>query len=256
MKLASPVLLIAAVIVPQLGFAADPELAGHWKLDDKGGGTVLDSSAAKNPGKIVGQPDRTTGKFGGALSFNGKDNYVDIPNSKNLDQIQLGSYAVAAWFKPEVVPPGTDDAANDASFGIVMKTGWHEGLSYNHQKQFTFHHWLAGAADPVWTGIGTWEDEYEPGQWYHLVGVVDQQERVVKIFVNGELKRSSDPWDNGSKSRDYEQETWKIGVAGPGNEQYAWYAKGAIGDVRIYKGAMTEAQVKALFTTSAKGPEK
>jgi hypothetical protein len=256
MKIASSALLIAALLVPQPGFAADPELAGHWKLDDKGGGTVVDSSAAKNPGKIVAQPGRTTGKFGGAFTFNGKDSYVEIPNSKDLDQIQNGSYSIAAWFRPEIVPPGTEDTANDAEYGIVIKTGWHEGLSYNRHKQFTMTHWIRGDTDPVWNGIGTWEDEYAPGEWYHLVGVVDQNERVVRIFVNGELKRTSDPWNKGAKTRDYEQHTWKIGVAAPGSDQYAWFAKGAIGDVRIYKGALTDGQVKALFDSSAKGEAK
>ncbi|MDZ4688854.1 MAG: LamG domain-containing protein [Planctomycetaceae bacterium] len=256
MKIASLGLLAVAVFVPQFGFSADPELAGHWKLDDKAGNTALDSSAAKHAGKFFGEPGRTTGKFGGALAFNGKDSYVDIPNSKDLDQIQNGSYAIAAWFKPEMVPPGTTETANDAEFGIVLKGGWHEGLSYSRNKQFTMHHWLAGDADPVWNGIGTWEDEYQPGEWYHLVGVVDQKDRVVKIFVNGELRNTTEPWTSGAKSRDYEQQTWKIGVAAPGSDQYAWYAKGAVGDVRIYKGALTEEQVKSLYKAGANGTAK
>jgi hypothetical protein len=78
----------------------------------------------------------------------------------------------------------------------------------------------------------------------------------VRIFVNGELKKKSDPWNKAAKTRDYEQQTWKIGVAAPGSDQYAWFAKGAIGDVRIYKGALTDGQVKALFDASAKREAK
>ena len=90
----------------------------------------------------------------------------------------------------------------------------------------------------------------------HVVGVVDQKERLVKIFVNGVLKRTSDPWNDGAKSRDYEQQTWKIGVAAPGSDKYAWFAKGAIDDVRIYKEALTEDQIKALYNAGASGKEK
>lgn len=248
-------LLFAAVLAPRIGLSAEPQLAGHWKLDDSGGDTVVDSSAAKNHGQAVAHPGRTKGKIGGAFAFNGKDSYVEIRNSKDLEKIQDGSYSIAAWFQPEIVPPGTKDAANDAEFGIVIKTGWHEGLSYNRHKQFTMAHWLKGDAEPVWHGIGTWEDEYQPGQWYHVVGVVDQKERVVKIFVNGVLKRTSDPWTEGAQARDYEQQTWKIGVAGPGNDQYAWFARGAIDDVRIYKEALTEEQVKSLYSAGASGKE-
>lgn len=248
MKILSHFVLLAALLASQTGLSAEPPLAGHWKLDDKSGDTVLDSSTAKNHGKAVSQPNHATGKMGGALAFNGKDNYVEIPTSKDFEKIQDTSYAIAAWFKPEIVPPGTEDTANDAEFGIVMKTGWHEGLSYNRNKQFSMTHWLKGATEPVWNGIGTWEDQYEPGEWYHIVGVVDQKERVVKIFVNGELKKTSDPWSAGAKARDYEQMTWKIGAAAPGNNQYAWFAKGAIDDVRIYKDSLTDDQVKALYS--------
>jgi hypothetical protein len=233
-----------------MSVCAEPELVGHWKLDDRDGGTALDSSTAKQHGKVMGQPGRAAGKHGGAFLFNGKDTYVEIPPTTVLDKVQEGSYSIAAWFKPEIVPPGTVETANDHEFGIVIKTGWHEGLSYNRNKQFVMAHWLAGGADSVWHGIGTWDAEYEPGSWYHLVGVVDQSERVVKIFVNGDLKQTSDPWPSGTRSRGYEQETWKFGVGGPGNEQYAWFAKGAMDDVRIYKGALSESQVMVLYKSS------
>lgn len=248
-------LVMITCLAPQMGFSAEPELIAHWKLDETKGGTVADSSPHRIEGKIAGEPGRVAGKIDGALAFNGKS-WVELPNSKTLDSIHSESYSIAAWFKPEIVPPGTEDAANDAQFGIVMKTGWHAGLSYSHNKQFTMTHWLKGDTDPTWNGTGTWEDEYEPGQWYHLVGIVDQQERTVQIYVNGVLNKTSEPWAAGTKSFDYGDQTWKIGVAAPGSEQYAWYTKGAIDDVRIWKGALTAEQVKALYTAGTKAPQK
>jgi hypothetical protein len=256
MKILFHILVFVAVLVPCVGWAAEPPLAGHWKLDDAEGEAVLDSSEAKNHAKAVARPGRTAGKNGGAFTFNGKDSFVEIPNSKDLDKIQHGNYAIAAWFKPEIAPPGTDATANDAEFGIVIKTGWHEGLSYNRSKQFIMTHWLTAGVEPVWNGIGTWEEEFAPGQWYHVVGVVDQKERVVKVFVNGELKGTTEPWTDGAKARDYEQQTWKIGAAGPGNDQYAWFARGAIDDVRIYKEVLTDEQIKALYNMGATGKDK
>jgi hypothetical protein len=247
------ILCLATVLVTRASWSAEPRLVGHWKLDDTTGDTVVDSSASKSHGKAVAQPGRTQGKIGGAFTFNGKDSYVEIANSTAVDKVQGGSYSIAAWFKPDIAPPGTEDTANDSEFGIVTKTGWHEGLSYNRNKEFIMTHWLAGDVDPVWNGIGTWGDPNEPGKWYHLVGVVDQQERVVKLYVDGVLKATSDPWSDGAKSRDYEQQTWKIGVAGPGNDQYAWFAKGAIDDVRMYQDALTDDQVASLFRSGTSG---
>ncbi|HYG74529.1 MAG TPA: LamG domain-containing protein [Planctomycetota bacterium] len=233
-------------------FAGEP--VAHWKLDEKEGDSVADS-VNKNNGKVTGTPGRTAGKVGGALSFNGKDTYVEIPNSKELENVQEGSYSVSAWFKPENAPPGTDDA-NDAQYAIVVKTGWHLGLHYGNEKKFMHTHFLKGDTDAVWAGVGTWDTEYEPGSWYHVVGVVDKDARVAKIYVDGELKGTSQEWDEKAVTKEYEQSTWKIGAAAPGAQKWAWNAKGSIDDVRIYASALTDDQVKALYDAGAAGKEK
>lgn len=241
------------VLVSAAGFAAEPVLVGHWKLDEKEGDTVVDSSSSKNNAKAMGAPARVDGKAGGALSFDGKKQHIEIPNSKELEKIQMGSYAIMAWFKSENVPPGATDEANDSQYGIVLRTGWHEGLTYTKEKKFMFTHWLKGDAGPAWAGIGTWDTEYEPAEWRHVVGVVDKEARVAKIYVDGELKGTTEAWDEKAVANDYEQITWKIGSGRPGAETYAWGAKAAIDDVRIYASALTDEQVKAIFdsTTAA-----
>jgi hypothetical protein len=72
-----------------------------------------------------------------------------------------------------------------------------------------FEHWLGGPKpeEPEWKGAGTWDAEYEPGQWYHVVGVVDQSGGSTKIYVNGEMANSDD-WPAKSKARDYGTKTW------------------------------------------------
>src|SRR6186713_455051 len=109
MKILQYALILGFLFVPQVSVSAEPPLAGHWKLDDKEGDAVSDSSGGKNDGKAVSQPGRTMGKIGGAFTFNGKDSYVEIPNSKDLEKINAGPYSVAAWFEPEIAPPGTED---------------------------------------------------------------------------------------------------------------------------------------------------
>lgn len=254
MKLA----FVAVLLGISLAFAAEPTLVGHWKLDEKEGDKVADSSPSKNDAKAMHEPARVEGKAGGAFSFDGKKQYVEIPNSKDLEKIQMGSYTLSAWFKAENAPPGTTDEANDSQYGIVLRTGWHEGLTYTKEKKFVFTHWLLGNDGmPAWTGIGSWDTEYEPGQWHHVVGVVDTTARVAKIFVDGELKGTTDAWDEKAKAKDYEAAiTWKIGIGNPGSPSYAWPAKGAIDDVRIYSNALTDEQVKALFDAAGKEKEK
>lgn len=234
-------------------FAQDPpkDLAGHWKFDDdKASTSAADSSGRGQAGKLVAGPAWTDGKVGGALQFDGKA-YVEIPNSPDLENVQESNYTLAGWFKPENTPPGTE-ADNNAGYAILIKTGWHEGLRYTNEQKFTFDHWLQGD-EPQWAGAGTWEETYEPGKWYHVVGVLDRASGATKIYVNGELVNSNTEWTANSATREYGKTTWKIGIASPGAEQWAWPARGAIDDVRIYTRALSDEEVKALYKAGSEG---
>lgn len=229
-------------------FPASSDLVGHWKLDDDKTGTVAaDASGRGANGKLVGDAKFGAGKAGGALQLDGKGGHVEIANSDDLDKVQEGSYSLAAWFKAEDVPAGKD-AENNQSYGIVLKTGWHLGLSYTNDKKFTMTHWIATdkPLEPQWVGAGAWDQDYEPGEWYHLVGVVDRAAGTVKLYLNGEEKGAGEFAANAA-ARKYEKTTWKIGVGNPGADQYAWPAKGLVDDVRIYNKALGAAEVKGLY---------
>ena len=236
-------LKLAAVALFALLCLPDDALVLHLKFDDQ----KVDEGA-----KAVGKVDFAEGKKGGALKLDGTG-HVEVANSDVLDKVQAESYTVMAWFKPESVPSGTE-SANDARFGIVIKAGWHTGLSYNNEKQFVMEHWLspaAGSEEPVWAGAGTWEDSSDAGKWYHVAGVVDRKAGATKLYLNGELKNSAD-WEAGKASRDPGKQPWRVGIASPGAEKWGWPAKGLIDDVRIYKKAISDAEIAAIFKDAGK----
>jgi hypothetical protein len=223
--------------------AKDESLVLRLKFDDQ----KVDEGA-----KAVGKVEFAEGKVGGALKLDGTG-HVEVANTDALDKLQADSYTVMAWFKPESVPPGTE-SANDARYGIVIKAGWHTGLSYNNEKQFVMEHWLAPAAgseEPVWAGAGTWEDSSDAGKWYHVAGVVDRKAGATRLYLNGELKNSAD-WEAGKASRDTAKEPWRVGIASPGAQKWAWPAKGLVDDVRLYKKALSDAEIAAIYKDSTK----
>jgi len=80
----------------------------YYAFDEGAGSTATDSSGNGRNGTINGAT-WTTGKFGGALNFNGTSNYVSTP-SLNYDEI-----SVSAWFYRNSV----DTVDPDTIFG-----GW------------------------------------------------------------------------------------------------------------------------------------
>jgi hypothetical protein len=107
------------------------------------------------------------GKIGKGLKFDGA-RYVRIPNNNDLEKLQQGSYSISLWFKPAELPQGQGEEPS-SQFGLVVKRGYHEGLTFSSQGQFLMTHWLAKGPTAAVAVSG---DTYEPGQFHHVVGVV------------------------------------------------------------------------------------
>jgi thiol-disulfide isomerase/thioredoxin len=230
----------------------ETDLLVHLKFDEREGALAADASGYGQAGTAAGGPRWVEGRIGGALEFDGKDDVVELPDTPSLRDVQEGSYTVAAWFKPANLPPGTQDGANDETYGIVNKTGWHLGLAYNHEGIFTMHHFLAGEKPDGgrWAGAPLWQEKVEPGRWVHVAGVVDRAAGRTRIYLDGEMRSEGEPFAPTAAARAYGNETWKIGNAGPGAQTYGWPAKGAIDDVRIYKKALGGEEVRALYKSA------
>ena len=68
-------------------------LVGWWKFDETDGNIAYDSSGNGNDGNLTNGPTWTEGKIGGALSFDGVDDHV------NLGNVLSSSYTKGAWVK-------------------------------------------------------------------------------------------------------------------------------------------------------------
>jgi len=73
-------------------------LLAHWKLNETEGTTTADASANEKDGILKNMDDASwvPGKFGNALSFDGTDDFVDLP----LDiPISSAKGTVSMWVK-------------------------------------------------------------------------------------------------------------------------------------------------------------
>lgn len=91
---------------------------GIWLFDEGNGNTVEDSSGTGNDASIEGGANWVNGKFGKALSLDGKDDYVEIPHDDSL--MVGGEHTIALWVKLDKPPGG--------GMGVVTKDDWAPGF--------------------------------------------------------------------------------------------------------------------------------
>ena len=86
------ILLLASILsIWTQNIAAQQPLGmvSYWKFEEDNGTTAYDS-VGSNDGTLVNSPTWTTGIIDGALSFDGVDDFIEVPYSSTLD---IGTYS-------------------------------------------------------------------------------------------------------------------------------------------------------------------
>jgi hypothetical protein len=161
----------------------DSSVIGLWHFNDGSGETAMDSSTNNNHGSLEPSgPSWTTGLVGGALEFDGTDNYISIPDSDSLDIID--EITVEFWVYH-----------NDASLIGIEKnyltkhsTSTLSGFALtryfiDNKVYFQMGNGAQWAAVNVYTASNVVS---QPNKWYHIAGTYDGYE--ANIYVDGVLE--------------------------------------------------------------------
>ncbi|MHC4464011.1 MAG: LamG-like jellyroll fold domain-containing protein, partial [Planctomycetota bacterium] len=199
-------------------YPSDESLVAHWKFDDGSGPTAIDS-AGINHGILKGDSTWTTGRIGGALSFDGDEDYVSLAPIAALAGDTL---TAQAWIR-------VDNSGVTWSPILVQHNSSNEGYFLGvSSDRFSFY--LIGGS--VVYAISP--DAINVDQWYHVSGTNDGSD--LKIHVDGSLKASMSSVD-------------LIGVDDPnayiGYDDGSSYS-GLIDDVRIYNRPLTEGEFQDI----------
>ncbi len=125
------------------------ELVGWWRFDEGSGTVAHDTSGNDNDGTFNGDPQWVAGFIGGALEFDGVDDYV---TTEDLDLTE--SFTLTFWMRPSSIP-----------------SGWHSVVMKEYDYGFEFDgNSLLGR---VGNGAGGWGATVtttisEPAIWYHV----------------------------------------------------------------------------------------
>jgi concanavalin A-like lectin/glucanase superfamily protein/Big-like domain-containing protein len=192
-------------------------------FDEATGTTATDSSGASNPGTINGPTRSTTGKFGGALSFDGVNDIVTVADSNSLDL--TAGMTLEAWVRPSVITGWRTVLMKERTGGLVY------ALYSNGDTNRPNAHAFIGSTEFDTRGTA----QVAANVWTHLAATYDGLN--LRLYVNGTQTASRALTGNMVTS------TGALRIGG-NNIWPEWFA-GLIDEVRVYNKALTATEVAA-----------
>ena len=216
--------------------ASPKDLIWHYSLDETTGDKVTNTVDETGLGKIKGNSHWTTGRFSGALRFDG-ETHIDLGDSAAFERTDPFSYG--AWVFPNgngAVIARMDDAR--------AYRGWDVYVTGEHVEVHMIHHWPDNAIHKKA------KERLKPDQWTHVFVTYDGSSKAdgFRIYFNGKPQAVN-------VTRD--QLTATIKTVKPlhiGRRNPSGYFQGVIDDVRIYNRKLTAWEVAILAGTDPVAP--
>jgi len=219
------ILLVVLVLGIQSSHA---DMVSHWSFNERSGSTAYDSDGI-NHGTIYGA-QWTTGLVGGALSFDGEDDYVNCGNDASTafssgDSFTLEAlvqYSGLSTFGAIAARHDDSSATFNYAFGIANNK-----LVFVGDQAHVGSYWLRSDIDLL------------ENQWYHVAGVYDRGSMAV--YVNG-LEHGTALFTYGG-SADLAAD-FVIGNTGhwPGYDDNRYF-DGLIDELMLYDEALTSDEI-------------
>lgn len=195
------------------------------------GTTVIDSSGNGNDGNVIGPTFVTNGKFDGAFSFDGSNDYLNVPSTPSLENLSTLTYA--AWIFP--TKGGNREIFSKARSYHEMRIG---GTAPGMYLRGCIEASGGFACSTSSNGL------IAPNTWQFVAMTYDNGgDRTVHLFVNGaEVTYSSQLTASGSIASDAAS-TQNIGRRSNGDR----YFGGKLDEVAIWNRALSSTEIAGLF---------
>ncbi|MFC1712472.1 LamG domain-containing protein [Candidatus Poribacteria bacterium] len=210
-------------------------MVAMWTFDEDEGAEVSDLSGNNHHGVVNGGVEWTDGgKFGGALSFNGIDGWVEVPSYTSSPEM-----TVMAWVYIDNL---------DGKRSIVEKYDWVAGKGSFLLRAYTD----ATARITRIYGAQSLPFAVSPSivktqEWIHLAGTIDRES--ITLYMNGEeVGADKMPDSDGILASDA---TLVLGTIGD-NHNNNWFA-GFMDEVAIFDEAVSEGVIERIVKFGLQG---
>jgi hypothetical protein len=219
-------------VLPPVKVVAEPGLIGRWRFDEGAGLLARDCSGRGHDAEVSG--DWGESDAGAWLAADGNPRAAVIPDAKHL-HFGNDDFTLAWWVKVDA------HGARLLGKEAFPENWWVINLLDNGRAELVLgegrgakHSVRAATTAPLATDA-----------WSHLVAVVDRHAGEVRWYVNGK-----------PDSRHRIPETMTSGIHGAGRDINIPSShkpfRGLIGDLRIYRQAITADRAQELFQENSK----
>ncbi|MHB9130008.1 MAG: LamG-like jellyroll fold domain-containing protein [Armatimonadota bacterium] len=161
---------------PMVSVSVNDSASAWWQFDETSGSTAADSSGHSNTGTPCYGADWTTGINGGALSFNGLNSRVTVPDVEAL-KYRGGNLAISCWININ---------STETSGANLLSKAWNDSGNYNYwlhidsANKLSFSLQIGCSGE---TGIEA-PTALAAATWYHVVATVDRQKHITLTVYN------------------------------------------------------------------------
>jgi fibronectin type 3 domain-containing protein len=222
-------LVAAALLVPATAKADTSGLVAAYGFEEASGTAVLDGSGNANTGTLAGPTRSASGRFGAALSFDGVNDVVNVPDATSLDATT--ALTLEAWVNPTAATNWRTVILKEQPAGMAY--GLYANTDTNRPSAHAYTSAEYGPA-PVATGA-----------WTHLAATYDGA--ALRLYVNGTQVSSRSL----SGAITISSGALRIG----GNAIWGEYFAGRIDEVRIYRRTLAPAEVQADMNQPVAGTD-
>jgi len=194
------------------------------------------------------------GKVGQAFSFDGVDDYVEVPDSPSLTP-PSSSLTLEAWVKPDAV---------NGNYVIISKynsnnpsvngVSWYLGLDTIIRPGHLRFAIYQNPAVSIARTIDTNNPVLLAGVWQHVAATFDLATQEMKIYVNGvEVPNTLEPGSATLTSIADSHTPVRIGVAVHVAGNFANFWDGLIDEAGIYNRALSASEIQSIYNAGSAG---
>lgn len=210
-------------------FYDDSSVVLHMPFEE-GSGTFANDLSGKNNNGTISGANWTQGKIGKALSFDGKDDYINVSNSNSISFVDK-SFTLESWIYPY--------SEGSASKMFICKGPYTVSYCLNLYNDGSFYVYSDSGLTVI---SGATPTRFK--EWNHIAAVWDATTKYVSLYINGQLSLVGSDGNGWNMTRG----DLTIGTVG-----YPY--NGTIDEVKIYNRALSADEIKREYERGNEGKQ-